>query len=147
LSAERSGALPLYTLWALSRSHRVDLAGILRSRISGHGGLVDLFGTNDLRRIPYSGQGGVVRRALALGIAREIGRRAAIASFRVEALVLTGGLAHDEKLMRAVLQSVGWVAERHFVFAGENEMLALAQGALRILQGRETALDYTMTHA
>jgi butyrate kinase len=146
-AAERSGALPLEALWTAALRHRIDLEEVLRRRISGHGGLVDLMGTNDLRRIPYKGRGGLVRRALALGIAREIGRRAAIVGWPVDALVLTGGLAHDERLMRSVLRHASWVARRHFIFPGEAEMLALAQGALRVLRGKEPALDYARTHA
>lgn len=147
IAAERSGALPLGALWTAAKARRIDPGDVLRRRISGHGGLVDLTGTNDLRRIPYKGRGGLVRRALALGIAREIGRRAAVCGWPVDALVLTGGLAHDEVLMRAVLRRVSWVARRHFVFPGEAEMQALALGGLRVLQGRETALDYTPTRA
>ncbi len=146
-AAERSGAVPLGALWTAAGRGRIDLGEVLRRRISGHGGLVDLMGTNDLRRIPYKGRGGLVRRALALGIAREIGRRAAVSGWPVDALVLTGGLAHDKSLMRAVLRRASWVARQQFVFPGEAEMLALAQGALRVLQGRERALDYSRTHA
>lgn len=146
-AAERSGALPIGALYSAAKARRIDLREVLGRRISGRGGLVDLMGTNDLRRIPYKGRGGLVRRALALGIAREIGRRAAVSGWPVDALVLTGGLAHDQALMRAVLRRVSWVARRHFVFPGESEMLALAQGALRVLRGREPALDYERTHA
>ena len=146
-ATERSGALPLWTVWRQARAGRLDLRELIARRIRGQGGLVDLMGTNDLRRIPRRGRGALVRRALALGIAREIGRMAAVSGWPVDALVLTGGLAHDEALVQAVLRRVGWVARQICIFPGESEMLALAQGALRVLEGRQALLDYAGTHA
>jgi len=147
IAAERSGALPLWTLWQEAEAGRLDLPDLLRRRISGHGGVVDLQGTNDMRKIPATGRGAVVRRALALGVARSIGRMAALAGWPVDALVLTGGIAHDEPVMRAILRRVPFAARRSFVYPGEAEMLALAQGAMRVLEGRERALDYTTPSA
>ncbi|MDA8345840.1 MAG: butyrate kinase [Thermaerobacter sp.] len=146
LAPERSGSLPLYRMWTLYKAGRFDLSAAL-GKISGKGGLVDLVGTQDLRRIPDQGKGSLARAALAVGIARECGRQAALAGWPVDALVLTGGAAHDAGLVRAVLRKVGFLAQRRFVYAGEAEMQALALGALRTLQGEEPTLDYTKCHA
>ncbi len=146
LAPERSGSLPLFELWTRHADGRIDLRAVL-DRISGKGGLVDLVGTADLRRIPDEGRGAQVRAALALGIARECGRQAALCGWPVDALVLTGGGAHDARLVRAVLRRAEFLAKRCFVFPGEAEMQALAQGALRALLGLEPALDYAQGHA
>lgn len=59
----------------------------------------------------------------------------------VNAILLTGGFAHDKMFTGWIEESVGFLAPV-FVYPGENEMLALAQGALRVLRGEETALEY-----
>ena len=59
----------------------------------------------------------------------------------VDAIILTGGLAYDEML-------VGWIKERVefiakvMVYPGEQEMIALAQGVLRVVNGQEEAKIY-----
>lgn len=146
LAPERSGSLPLLRIWQLAQEGRFDL-GQAEEKISGRGGLVDLVGTGDLRRIPNEGRGRLARAALALGIARECGRQAALSGWPVDALVLTGGLAHDASLVRALRRRTSFLARRTFVYPGEAEMQALAQGALRVLRGGEAALDYGRTHA
>ena len=146
LAPERSGSVPLYRMWRLYAAGRFDLAAA-RGKVSGGGGLVGLVGTADLRRIPDEGKGALARAALALGIARECGRQAALAGWPVDALVLTGGAAHDAALVRSVLRKVRWLASRQFVYPGEAEMQALAQGVLRALRGDPPALDYVGCHA
>lgn len=60
---------------------------------------------------------------------------------RVDAIVLTGGVAHWEDLCSWIRERVATIAPV-LVYPGEDEMLALAQGALRVLQGEETAKTY-----
>ena len=59
----------------------------------------------------------------------------------VDAVVLTGGLAYSERLCEALTERIGFVA-RVLRYPGEDEMQALAEGALRVLEKKETALDY-----
>ncbi len=146
LAPERSGSMPLYAMWQRHLDARFDLAAAL-GKVSGKGGLVDLVGTADLRCIPLEGKGHLARTALALGIARECGRQAALGGWPVDALVLTGGAAHDAQLVRDVLRRAAFLAKQCFVFPGEAEMQALAGGALRALRGEEPTLDYAQGHA
>jgi butyrate kinase/acetolactate synthase small subunit len=71
----------------------------------------------------------------------EIGAMVAVLEGRVDAIALTGGLAHSNRFTGAVKQRVDRLAPL-FVFPGENEMLALMGGALRVLRGQEAVAVY-----
>jgi butyrate kinase len=60
---------------------------------------------------------------------------------KVDAVVLTGGLAYSEMLLGWIRERVSWIGPV-LIYPGEDEMLALAQGALRVLQGEEEAKVY-----
>ena len=60
---------------------------------------------------------------------------------KVDAIILTGGLAHSEMLLGWIRERVSWVAPL-LLYPGEDEMLALAKGALRVLRGEERARSY-----
>jgi len=78
---------------------------------------------------------------MAYQVAKEIGSCAAVLKGEMDAIILTGGLAYDDML-------TGWIRERvDFlgnvkVYPGEDEMIALAEGALRILRKEETSQNY-----
>ena len=61
---------------------------------------------------------------------------------QVDAIILTGGIAHDAYLVEHLTDYIGWLAPIS-VQAGEFEMEALAAGALRALRGEEQILQYT----
>jgi butyrate kinase len=60
---------------------------------------------------------------------------------KVDAIILTGGLAHDERFCDWIKQRVSYIAPVE-VYPGEDEMKALAEGAIRVLSGEEEALEY-----
>jgi len=63
---------------------------------------------------------------------------------RVDALLITGGMAHSSRLVAAVRAAVGWIAPVT-VYPGEDELQALAEGVLRVLRGEEPAREYGAT--
>ena len=142
-SPERAGALPTQDL--------LDLAGRvnpkdLSKRLVGQGGLAAYLGTNDAVKVEAAVKAGdakaeVIYRAMAYQIAKDIGAMAAVLSGDVDGVVLTGGLAHSGMLTGWVEQRVRFIAPV-FVFPGEDEMEAMAEGALRILRGEETPRSY-----
>lgn len=145
LAPERAGTLPACDLVKLAYSGRYSERELLQ-RIAGRGGLMAHLGTNDAREVEARiAQGDahaeLVYRAMAYGIAKEIGAMAAVLCGEVDAVVITGGLAHSELL-------VGWVTERVrfiapvLVYPGEEELRSLAAGALRVLRGEERARTY-----
>ena len=87
------------------------------------------------------GRARLVYEAMAYQIAKEIGAMATVLMGQVDAIVITGGLAHSDMLLGWIRDRVAWIAPI-LVYPGEDEMLALAQGALRVLRGEETARTY-----
>ena len=74
-------------------------------------------------------------------VAKSIGALAVALAGRVDAILLTGGMAHDPAIVEPVRCRVAWIAPVS-VIPGEDELAALAQGALRVLSGEEAARDY-----
>ncbi len=144
-SPERSGTLPSLGLIHLSFSWRYTLPEISRMLV-GKGGLVAHLGTNDAREVERRIEEGDTRaeqvyRAMAYQVAKEVGRAAVALSGKVDRIVLTGGLAHSKLLTGWIGSQVAWIAGV-LIYPGEDEMQALAEGALRVLRGEETAREY-----
>lgn len=115
-------------------------------KIAGQGGLVAHLGTNSAveveRRIAEGdAHARLVYEAMAYQIAKEIGLMSTVLKGRVDAIVITGGVAHSEMLLGWIRERVDWIAPI-LVYPGEDEMLALALGALRVLRGEEEARTY-----
>jgi butyrate kinase len=71
-------------------------------------------------------------------IAKEAGAMAAVLKGKVDAVLLTGGMAHSERLLGHLRQYLEWIAPIT-VYPGEDELLALAEGVFRVLNGEEPA--------
>ena len=145
LSPERTGALPADNLVKLCYAGEYSLAE-MRKKVNGKGGLVAYLGTNDGREISGRIKEGdefaeLIYKAMAYQIAKEIGAAAAVLEGKVDGILLTGGLAYDILL-------TGWIQKRvEFIspvkiYPGEEEMIALAEGGLRVLRGEEEAKEY-----
>lgn len=135
-SPERSGGLPAGDVVGWCFAPGADEAEI-RRRITGRGGFLAYLGTADGLEIDRRAAAGdararEVREAMAYQVAKEIGAMAAVLEGRVDAVVLTGGLAHDPVLVELIARRVAFVA-RVTVHAGEDEMGALARAAQHAL--------------
>jgi butyrate kinase len=139
-STERAGSVPAMQLVDLCFSGRYT-----RKQVEEHlvrdGGLYSYLGTKDLQEVEdriTSGEAEakIVYEALVYQIAKEIGAMATVLNGAVEALILTGGMAHSQKLVSALSERAGWIAPV-VVYSGEDELQALAQGALRVLRHEE----------
>ena len=144
-SPQRSGGLPAAPLTELcfdSRYQRRDIARM----IAGEGGLSAYLGTSDVREVMGRIERGderalEVMEAMAYQVAKEIGAMATVLKGRTQAIVLTGGLAHCAWLIEEIKERVEFIAPVR-VLPGEDEMSALAEGALRVLKGEEPAGNY-----
>jgi butyrate kinase len=115
-------------------------------KLAGQGGLVAHLGTNSAREVEKRIAAGdrharLVYEAMAYQVAKEIGGMSAVLHGNVDAIVITGGLAHSELQVTWIKERVAWIAPI-VIYPGEDEMLALAQGALRVLRGEEPSRAY-----
>ncbi|MBT9153448.1 MAG: Butyrate kinase 2 [Firmicutes bacterium] len=144
-SPERTGGLPAGDLTALCFSGKYSAKEVKR-QLHGQGGMVAYLGTSDAREAYRRADAGdaraeLVMQAMAYQIAKEIGAMATVLQGRVDAVVLTGGLAHSDRMCNTVAGYVGFIAPM-MVYRGEDEMLALAEGACRVLAGEEKLSEY-----
>ena len=145
---ERTGSLPIGDLIRLCFADRFQKDEMLRT-MAGKGGLVAYLGTNDGKEVEQricagDSYAAEVFEAMAYQVAKEIGSAAAVLEGKVDAVILTGGLAGSERFVGWVRQRVEFIAGI-IVFPGEFEMEALAAGAWRVLSGREEAKTYAPT--
>jgi butyrate kinase len=149
---DRTGSLPVRALVKLCCSGTMTEAELDR-HVFGDGGLYAYLGTRDLieveRRIesgdggagaPETGQPGAaaVFEAMIYQIAKEAGSMAAVLQGKVDAVLVTGGMAHSERAVARLREYVEWIAPVK-VYPGEDELEALAEGVFRVLDGEEEA--------
>jgi butyrate kinase len=144
-SPERSGTLPLREFISICFSGAGEAE--VRSMVMGKGGLVAYLGTNDAaeveRRIGAGDQTArEVYEAMAYQIAKEIGSMAVVLQGSLHGVVLTGGLASSSMLVEWIRPRVAFLGPL-LVFPGEDEQRSLAEAALRVLRGEETAHAYS----
>lgn len=142
LGADRPGSLPVRELVKLCCSGRFTQAELDR-QMFGEGGLFAYLGTRDLKEVERRIDGGDrdaerVFEAMVYQIAKEAGAMAAVLKGRVDAVLLTGGMAHSERVVSRLRASLGWIAPIA-VYPGEDELQALAEGVFRVLDGEEPA--------
>lgn len=144
-SPERTGTLPVGDLVKLAFSGKYDYKELKR-RITREGGMVAYLGTNDGREVTRRIKSGdknaeKVFKAMAYQIAKEIGAMATVLKGNIDAIILTGGLAYNSYIVNWIEEMVAFIAPVRIV-PGEDEMLALAEGAYRVLKGIEKAKVY-----
>ena len=146
-SPQRSGSLPVGAFMKLVLSGQYSPAE-LKLLIKGKGGLIDLLGTSNLVELgkQYLAGNEQIRSVLdaqAYQISKWISSMLpAFDGEKVDQILLTGGMARAEFLVgeiRHLLKAFGCGIT---VYPGENEMSALAKGAIRVLSGKESAKEY-----
>ncbi len=142
---ERAGSLPNAQLIDLCFSGRYTKEEMKRLLSSG-GGLVAYFGTNSAHEAAQMAAGGdaqakLVYAAMIYQIGKEISALGAVFGGQVDAILLTGGIAHDSGLIKRIGAMVGYIAPIH-VYPGEDELFALAENAQAVLSGKEQAKTY-----
>ncbi len=144
-SPERCGQLPVGDLVKLAFSGKYTLSQ-LKKRMIGQGGLTAYLGSNNCQKIEEminegDQQAKAVYNGMIYQIAKEIGTMAAVLSGDIDAIILTGGLAYSKMVTQGIIEYIHYIAPVK-VYPGAMEMLALCQGALRVLSGEEEPLEY-----
>ena len=145
LTPERAGSLPTMDLVELALSGKFDKKQ-LQGRLVGQGGLAAYLGTTDAQKVEEMVKAGdkkatLIYEAVAYQTAKDIGAMATVLKGEIDGIILTGGLAHSRMLTDWIGARVRFIAPV-FVYPGEDEMAALAEGGLRILNGEEDVKGY-----
>jgi len=144
-SPERSGSLPSRSLAELCFNGKYTLQEV-KKMITGKGGLSAYIGTNDACEVEQKVKDGdekarLIYEAMAYQISKEVGACATVLKGKVDAILLTGGIAYDKMFIEWIIERVGFIAPV-FVYPGQDEMQALADNVIAYLKGDIRALEY-----
>ena len=144
-SPERAGAVPSGALIKMCFSGKYTEKEVY-GKIVGKGGFNAYLGTNDMRNVTKMANEGdahaaEVKEAFLYQVAKDIGSMACVLEGKVDQIIVTGGIAYGEDVIANLKEKAGWIAP-FTVYPGEDELLALAQGALRVMNGEEKAMVY-----
>lgn len=144
-SPERTGSLPVGDLAKLCFTGKYILPE-MKKKISGKGGLVAYLGTNDAREVEKMIADGdekakLIYDAMGYQIAKEIGAMATVLEGKIDAVVLTGGIAYSKMLTGYITERVSFIAPV-IIQPGEDEMIALNEGVNRVFSGQDQAKIY-----
>lgn len=145
-SPERAGGLPSGSLIKLCFSGKYTEKEVYK-KVVGGGGFNALLGTNDMREVNKMVENGtenadLYRKAFIFQVAKDIGSMACVLCGKIDQIIITGGIAYDKVVVDGLKERCGFLAPIT-VYPGEDELLALVQGGLRVVNGEEKALNYT----
>lgn len=144
-SPERAGSLPVGALIKMCYSGKFTEQEVYTKAV-GKGGFVAYLNTNDARDVLKLAAEGNKEALICLDafiyqISKSIGEMATVLEGKVDRIIFTGGIAYSEKVIDELKKRVGWIAPIT-IYPGEDELLALAQGAIRAMTGEEEAKEY-----
>ena len=144
-SPERAGSVPVGDLIKMCFSGEYTQAEVY-SKIVGKGGYVAYLNTNDARDVLREKQEGnefaeLIYNAFIYQVSKSIGEMATVLKGKVDSIILTGGIAYSPIVVADIKERVEWIGNVT-VYPGEDELLALAQGAIRVLSGEEESKEY-----
>lgn len=143
-SPERSGTLPVGKLIDAMAEGATQQE--MRKKVVGEGGLVAYMGTNNAVEVEQKALNGdkkaaEVYEAMAYQVAKEIGSAAVVLKGRVDAIIITGGIAYSDLFIQYLTYRIAWIAPVRVV-PGEDEMRALAQNAYLVASGELSPKEY-----
>ncbi|MCD6550777.1 butyrate kinase [Thermotoga sp.] len=143
-SVEGTGELPVGDIVKTAYSGKFS-AKDLKRKFTSRGGLMAYLGTKNLREVleaaERSKKARLIVEAMAYQIAKEIGGMCAVLGSKPDAIVITGGMAHEPRFVHMIKRYIASFGTVNVV-PGELEMEALAFGVLRVLRVEELARDY-----
>lgn len=144
-SPERAGGAPSGALIKLCFSGKYTEKEVYKKFV-GNGGFNAYIGTNDMRDVEKMVNDGdakakEIRDAFIFQVTKDIGSMACVLKGKVDQIIVTGGIAYDKAVVAGLKEASEWIAP-FTVYPGEDELLALVQGGLRVLNGEEAAKEY-----
>jgi len=144
-SPERAGAVPAGALIKMCFSGEYTEKEVYK-KIVGGGGFNAYLGTNDMREVAKMVADGnkkaaEIREAFILQVTKDMGSMACVLNGKVDQIIVTGGIAYNKDVVDRMQERAGFIAP-FTVYPGEDELLALVQGALRVMNGEEEAMKY-----
>jgi butyrate kinase len=145
-SPQRAGALPASSLVALCFVGRHTEADVLEL-LQRQGGLISHLGTDEIEKVERLVDRGSVQAArvydsMVYQIAKEVGAHAVTCSGKVDAVVLTGGMANSRRLVRELKKWTKHISPHFFVYPGEEEMTAMVCRLMDVFDGHESERSY-----
>ena len=145
ISPERAGSVPGFQLVDMCFSGEYTKDQI-KKKLVGRGGAVAYFGTNDFRELVAKAQAGdneceTFIKGYCISFAKYIGAVATVVCGKVDAIVLTGGIAYSEYIASDIKDRVSFIAPVH-IYPGENELESLAENGYGILAGEFEIKEY-----
>lgn len=142
MAPTRAGSIPVEAIIDLCFSGKYTRTE-LKEYVSQRAGLTDYLGTSDVRDVQEMMEQGneqakMLYEAMAYQICKNVGAMATVLKGKIDAIVVTGGVAYSKQFIRLLKERIDFLGEV-IVIPGEEEMLALAEGALRVLTGEEEA--------
>jgi butyrate kinase len=145
-SPQRTGSLPTMPLAKLcfNGEHTLDT---IKKQLNRQGGMLSYLGTDDIKEIEQRIARGDreaenAYNAMIYQIAKEVGAYAVVLKGVIDAIVITGGIAHSDTFARKLKEWISFLCSEIFVYPGEGEMEALARGVLRVLRKEEDVKTY-----
>ncbi len=144
-SPERAGAVPSGALIKMCFSGQYTEKEVY-GKIVGKGGFNAYLGTNDMREVTRRANEGdreaaKAKEAFLLQVSKNIGSMACVLSGKVDQIIVTGCISYGADVCDSLKERTEWIAPVT-VYPGEDELLALAQGALRVINGEEQVMNY-----
>ncbi|MCK6879983.1 butyrate kinase [Enterobacter bugandensis] len=145
-SPERVGRVPCNDLLNLCFSGKYTYEQ-LKTKLIGEGGIFGYLGTKDIRDVEQQIANGnqkakEVLEAMAYQIAKEIASCSAVLNGWVDAIIITGGIAHSCRVVDLICERISFITPNIIIYPGEDEMFALADGALTAIEGHKKILKY-----
>ncbi|MBO4591931.1 MAG: butyrate kinase [Eubacterium sp.] len=143
-SPERAGAVPPGALVEMCFSGKYTQAEI-KKKLIGNGGFNAYLGTNDARDVlkmkADDSKAELVYDAFIYQVCKDIGAQATVLKGKVDQIIITGGISYSDVVTNDIKDRVGFIAPIT-IYPGEDELLALVQGALRVMNKEEEAMVY-----
>ena len=144
-SPERAGGAPSGALIKMCFSGKYTEKEVYKKFV-GNGGFNAYIGSNDMRDVEKMVNNGdmkakEVRDAFIFQVSKDIGSMACVLKGKVDQIIVTGGIAYDKAVVSGLKEACDWIAP-FTVYPGEDELLALVQGGLRVINKEEEAKNY-----